>query len=350
MLLCALASAVLFSPVDGAAQDAPSDLVAEMGQRYLADEAHSAGLSIGVVHDGRMQTWHFKHAGNAGRVPDDATRYEVGSIAKTMTGLLLTRAVADGDLQLDDDVRLYLDGSYPNLEFQGMPVRVLHLANMTSALPDNLPDLSHLNPDPGRFRHAQALESYGKVEFLRDLHDVSPNATPGEQVAHSNLAAQLLIYVLEHATGQNYRALLAREIERPLEFGAGSAPMFHGFDAEGRSAAPLPTAHFGSRYSLGDMLRYASLQLDETDSAVKASHEPSWFTLDRTVGVAMPWIVTFLPEGGRRLHYSGGTWGFSSYIAVYPERKLGIVLLANNSSDTAQRQMGEIAGRIASQQ
>jgi CubicO group peptidase (beta-lactamase class C family) len=350
MLACALASVALFSSVGGSAQSAQPDLVAELGQRYLAEETHSAGLSIGVVRDGRVQTWHFKHSESAGPAPDDDARYEVGSIAKTMTGLLLTRAVVDGELRLDDDVRLHLDGSYANLQYQGMPVRVRHLANMTSALPDNLPDLSALDPDPGRFRHAQALAGYGKVEFLRDLRDVSPNAAPGEQVAHSNLAAQLLIYVLEHATGQSYEALLAREIERPLEFGAGSAPLLQGIDGEGRSAAPLPTAHFGWRYSLDEMLRYVSLQLDEADPAVKASHEPSWFTLDRTTGVAMPWIVTFLPEGGRRLHYSGGTWGFSSYIAVYPERKFGIVVLANNSSDTAQRRMGEIAARVASQE
>lgn len=66
--------------------------------------------------------------------------------------------------------------------------------------------------------------------------------------------------------------------------------------------------------------------------------------------VAMPRIVTFLPDGGRRLHYSGGTWGFSSYMALYPERKLGIVVLSNNTSDTAQRRLGEIAGRIAAAQ
>lgn len=349
MLPCALASVALFLSA-GAVAQAQSDLVAELGERYLAEELHPAGLSIGVVRDGRLQTWHFGHAATDGPSPDDNTRYEVGSIAKTMTGLVLTRAVAAGKLRLEDDVRLHLDGSYPNLEYQGVPVRVLHLANMTSALPDNLPDLSALDPDPGRFRHAQALASYGKPEFLRDLRDVSPNGVPGEQVAHSNLAAQLLIYVLEHATGQSYEALLAREIGGPLGFTDGPGPLLPGIDGEGRSAAPNPTAHFGWRYSLGEMLRYASLQLDESDPAVKASHEPSWYTLDRATGVAMPWIVTFLPEGGRRLHYSGGTWGFSSYIALYPERKLGIVLLANNSSQTAQRRMGEIAGKIASQE
>jgi CubicO group peptidase (beta-lactamase class C family) len=334
----------------GAGVSAGTPLVAELAQGYIEEEAESAGLSIGIIRDGRIETWHFGNADGRGGAPGDATRYEVGSITKTMTGLILARAVAEGHLRLEDDVRLHLQGDYPKLEYEGAPVRVLHLANMTSALPDNLPDLSGIEPDPGRFRRAATLAGYGTADFLHDLREVAPAGTPGESVAHSNLAAQLLIYVLEHATGLEYEALLTREIEGPLGIDRSEPSVLPGFDGEGNAAAATPAAQFGWRYSISDMLRYAALQLDEGDGAVHASHQPSWFTLDRSMGVAMPWIVTFLPEGGRRLHYSGGTWGFSSYMALYPERKLGIVVLSNNTSDTAQRRLGEIAGRIAAAQ
>jgi CubicO group peptidase (beta-lactamase class C family) len=334
----------------GAGVSAGTPLVAELAQGYIEEEAESAGLSIGIIRDGRIETWHFGNADGRGGAPGDATRYEVGSITKTMTGLILARAVAEGHLRLEDDVRLHLQGDYPKLEYEGAPVRVFHLANMTSALPDNLPDLPGNEPDPGRFQRAAILAGYGKADFLRDLHEFAPSATPGESVAHSNLAAQLLIYVLEHATGLEYEALLAREIEGPLGIDRSEPSVLPGFDGEGNAAAATPVAQFGWRYSISDMLRYAALQLDEGDAAVHASHQPSWFTLDRSMGVAMPWIVTFLPEGGRRLHYSGGTWGFSSYMALYPERNLGIVVLSNNTSDTAQRRLGEIAGRIAAAQ
>src|SRR5688572_31795963 len=115
----------------GAAAPAQAPLVKELGQGYLSEEAEPAGLTIGLIRDGRLQTWHFGDVDGAGGVPNDATRYEVGSITKTMTGLILTRAVAEGHLQLEDDVRLHLRGGYPRLEYQGAPVRVLHLANMT---------------------------------------------------------------------------------------------------------------------------------------------------------------------------------------------------------------------------
>lgn len=323
--------------------------IAAMGAEYLAAEPHAAALSIGVLRDGTTRFHHFGSIEIDGAVPDAETRYEIGSIAKTFTGLVLTRAVAAGKLSLDDDVRRYLDGDYPGLQFEGTPVRVRHLADMTSALPDNLPDLSALAPDPGRFERARRLASYSKADFMRDLRNVSPGAKPGDGVGHSNTAAQLLIYVLERAWGASYGEILAREIERPagIRPGAAEPAPIPGHDDEGRVAAALPTSSFGWRYSPRDMLRYAALQLDERDAAVKASHEGSWFTLDRKNAVALPWIVTFLPDGQRRLHYSGGTFGFSSFMALYPERKLAIVLLVNNASDTAQDRLGKIAERIA---
>jgi D-alanyl-D-alanine-carboxypeptidase/D-alanyl-D-alanine-endopeptidase len=323
--------------------------VAVMGAEYLAAEPHSAALSIGILRDGVMHFHHFGAVHDGGAAPDDTTRYEIGSITKTFAGLVLTRAVAAGKLGLDDDVRRYLDGDYPELQFEGAPVRVRHLANMTSALPDNLPDLSALAPDPGRFERARALAAYSKSDFMRDLRKVSPGAKPGDGVGHSNAAAQLLIYVLERACGAPYEELLAREIERPAGIAAAAAGQLAvpGHDAEGRMTAALPTSSFGWRYSPQDMLHYATLQLDERDAAVRASHEGSWFTLDRKNAIALPWIVTFLPDGQRRLHYSGGTFGFSSFMALYPERKLAVVLLANNASDTAQDRLGKIAERIA---
>lgn len=318
--------------------------VRALGDTYLAAE-EGVGLSIGVIAGGESRTFHFGVAARGGPSPSDGTAYEIGSIAKTMTGLLLARAVLAGRASLQDEARRWLDGAYPRLEYGGEPVRLIHLANMTSALPDNLPDLSALLPDPGRFATARALAAYTRAQFLEDLRTLAPRERPGANVAHSNLAARLLIYALERIEGGFYHEILARELVGPLRMlGAGEAT---GYDAEGREAAATPREAFGDRYSTAAMLRYAALQLEESDPSVRLSHQGTWFTLDRRNEVAMPWIVTNLPGGGRRLHYSGGTFGFASYMALWPERGIAIILLANKASDTAQGRMGEIAARLA---
>lgn len=314
------------------------------GAEYLAAEK-GVGLSIGIVYDGKFTSWQFGSIAKGGPAPIADTAWEIGSISKTITSLLLARAVVSGKARLDDDVRKYLDGDWPKLEFGGEPVRLLHLASMTSALPDNLPDLSGIGADPGRFRTARAIAAYGKVDFLADLRKISPSRRPGEDVAHSNVAAQLLIYVVERIYSAPYETLLAREIEQPLGFAATSPAT--GYDAEGNATAALPREKFGWRYSTNDMLRYAALQLNEKDPAVALSHKGTWFTLDRKTAVALNWISTDLPGGGRQLRTSGGTFGFASVLHLYPERRLGIVLLANRATPAAQGKLAEIAGDIA---
>lgn len=338
--------AVWLAPMPALAEPPPAfdAEVRALGDAYMTAEA-GMGLSIGVLEDGRTHIFNFGRVARNGSPPTADTAYEVGSIAKTMTGLLLARAVLAGRANLQDEVRRWLDGPYPRLEFEGEPVRLLHLANMTSALPDNLPDLSGLLPDPGRFATARAAAAFTKAQFLEDLRALSPRERPGASVAHSNLAARLLNFALERIDGAPYDAILARELEDPLVMTAADEAT--GYDSEGRETAATPRDAFGYRYSTAAMLRYAALQLDESDPAVRLAHEGTWFTLDRRTSVAMPWIVASLPEGGRQLRYSGGTYGFAAYMALWPERGLAIVILANKSSDTAQGRMGEMAGRIA---
>jgi D-alanyl-D-alanine-carboxypeptidase/D-alanyl-D-alanine-endopeptidase len=342
-LLPLLAVSVLAGPAN--AQDATlAPKIAEAARIYLEQEK-GTGLAIGIVRDGRTSFHNFGSSARGAIPVTEQTEFEIGSVAKTMSGLMLARAVLAGKADLNDDVRKYLDGAFPKLEFAGEPVRLLHLANMTSALPDNLPELFALEPDPGRFKRAAALAAYGKAHFMADLRKIAPREKPGASVGHSNAAAQLLNYVLERIYGMPYETILQREIGKPLGFTAGQDAT--GYDGNQRQAAVLPRQHFGDRYSMADMMKYAALQLDERDPAVALSHKGSWFTLDRKTYIGLTWIVSEVPEGGRLIRYSGGTWGFSSAMMLFPERRLAIVLMANNASDTAQDRLTAIATLLA---
>lgn len=52
----------------------------------------------------------------------------------------MANAVLEHKLSLDDDVRMYLQEDYPNLQYNGHPIRVRHLLSHTSGLPNMLPD------------------------------------------------------------------------------------------------------------------------------------------------------------------------------------------------------------------
>ena len=97
-------------------------------------------------------------------------------------------------VSLDDDIRKYLEESYPNLEYQGKPIRLVNIMNWTSELPNNIPDFSNLvgkvAPDSLPLRIVAMNEHYTKQDFLRDLHQVKLDTPPGSTPWHSNAANQ----------------------------------------------------------------------------------------------------------------------------------------------------------------
>ena len=104
----------------------------------------------------------------------------------------------------------------------------------------------------------------------------------------------------------------------------------------------------GLRYSTDALLRYATWQLVERDASVKLAHQSTWFTPDKRQSVAMYWIVSETPRG-RRLQYSGGTYGFASMVALLPEAKLAIVLLSNKAAEGAQDTLRALSAEIVEQ-
>lgn len=124
--------------------------------RATADEAYAAvqasvtdfvrrgnvdGMSVAVIRDGRMRFYNAGVSVRDGDIPvTEFSVYEIGSISKTFTGLLLAHAFIEGRASQSDDVRQYLPPGYDNLQRDDRPIRLIDLVDTTSALPDNLPD------------------------------------------------------------------------------------------------------------------------------------------------------------------------------------------------------------------
>ena len=73
-----------------------------------------------------------------------------------------------GKISLTADIRRYLPGQYPNLVYQGQPIRVADLVNLTSGLPDNVPELAlapGMPPDSLAFHLARVLPTYSSAQF-----------------------------------------------------------------------------------------------------------------------------------------------------------------------------------------
>jgi CubicO group peptidase (beta-lactamase class C family) len=301
--------------------------------RFVSED-RSDGLAIGVVHCGR-ESFILRGVGNRedGRQVAADTVFEIGSVSKTLTSLLLAQAVTEGRLRLEDDVRRHLPGRFDHLQGQdGTPVTLGQLADTTSGLPDYLPDNDAL---------------------LRDLRQARLRYRPGTQAAHSNAAAQLLGFILARTYGKPYAELLLDKIETPagMRDGAALAPEGRaatGYDVQRRVMPPyrgeslMPAG--GLRYSAEDMARYLRLMLASGNPAVRLS-QTTRFTESADRRIAFSWVVSMPRPGLRKYHLSGGTFGSSSYVEFYPSLGYGVALLTNRATSQTQDELQEIAQR-----
>jgi serine-type D-Ala-D-Ala carboxypeptidase/endopeptidase len=330
--------------------------VRDLGRQWL-ERNDGIGLTVGIYDNGQRHFYNFGSTQLDGnRPPTQDTIYEIGSISKTLAGQLLARALVEGRASLNDEVEKYLGAPYPNLANGGEKIRLIHLANMTSQLVDNVPDLTQVRKvadEPLATTRMRVIGNYTREEFLAQLHRVAPRTVPGSAPAHSNVASMLLGVVLEKIYGESFDTILTREIEKPLRMGSGTQPnvklLARGYTQDNEElpgfTARMAWPSSSLRYSADDLLRYASWQLVERDASVKLAHQPTWFTLDRRQSVALYWIVTETPRG-RRLHYSGGTYGFSSIVDLYPQANLALVALSNKASDGAQDTLRNLAAEL----
>uniref|UniRef100_B0T2W5 Beta-lactamase n=1 Tax=Caulobacter sp. (strain K31) TaxID=366602 RepID=B0T2W5_CAUSK len=344
------------SALSGAAHAAAVDpigtLVADFVRAGKAD-----GLSAAVVRGGRARFHNAGVIAQDTRAPaTERSVYEVGSISKTLTGLLLAHAIGEGKAAATDDVRQYLPPGYDNLERDGRHVRLIDLVDTTSALPDNLPDwrqaVGGAKPAEIPFIAAKLLEGYTSQKLLADLKTASLVDKPGAVPRHSNVASQVVAIVLERLYGRPYAALLAQYIERPLGMASGAAQpppalLVKGYGPDG-SATPALTepvirAAGGLRYSAADMARYIAAQLAARDPAIALTHQPAWGSPD-TGAIGFHWMIAKTVDSQTYLRHSGGTFGFSAYCDFYPGQDYGVVLLANRSgAQDALQALGDAA-------
>ncbi len=335
-------------------------VVNESANKFMSDQ-HSVGLSVGIIKDGRSWTYNFGEVEKGtNRPPGQHTIYELASITKTFTGVLLAQAVVEGKVKLDDDVRRYLDGSYPNLEFEGKPIKLFHLINHTSRLPFVMPDRPELfrNPDPYELpKILTAIESkYTRKDFYEDLHKVKIDKAPGTEFRYSNSAAQLLGYILERIYGMPYEQLVLKKIAKPLGMtetkitltAAEKKRLAKGHYDNGSIAlyGTLQTQAAGAlRSSVSDMLKYIKYHLNGGDEVISLSHQTTWGDF-KYYASGLNWQMNKTSGGHTRIWQSGGSFGFSSYCVIFPELRLGIVLLSNESDQNSQGRLSAMADEI----
>ena len=313
--------------------------------------------SIGVVYQGQAFIRHSgdMEAGKSGP-PTDATLYEIGSLSKTLTGTLMANAVLERRLGLDDDVRRYLQGDYPNLQYHGEPIRIRHLLSHTSGLPNMLPERANTVladfTDQRTPRELNAIYAgYGKAEFFRDLHAVEIRQAPGKDYAYFSTGTELAAHILETVYKRDYESLLRGFVQesaamtglriRPNEEEA--ARLAVGYHSDNPvPTTPMPQLPWGAsgnvKATVPEMVEYLRFQL-AGGPVVTESHR-ALVEFDPEFSIGYFWnIVSGDRLKGVYYAHHGGVPRSQCYIYILPKYDLGIFVITNQSGDQTAHAM-----------
>lgn len=310
----------------------------------------------GVIYvNGESYQFHFGTLLN-GKQANNQTLYEIGSITKTYTGLILSQAVYDKKVHLDDDIRNYLDGDYPNLQLSNnVPITLRHLITHTSGLP--LIIHCYKNGQTTAEQIA-CFETFTKDDFFEKLTNVKLIDKSGKNYHYSGVGIQLVGYILEGVYQLSFQELFEKYVfSRSEEQNTFSELKYDensnisvGKDSNNVSM-PLINGFYkyagGLKSSTSSMLSYIIMYLKNEDSVVEQAM--NLLAGNNRYGRAFAWNTYNYDRNRKMLYHNGSTLGHSSWIALYPNQKIGIFLVTNVMTENSQNQLNEISNKIIDQ-
>lgn len=325
---------------------------------------YNAGFVVGLIGPGGIRYRGFGHTRLPdGPVPDERTVFEIGSITKVFTALLLADMAESGELELSDEVGDYLPAEIELLERNGRRMTLLHLATHTSALPRLPGNIIPVDPANPYARYTPRL----LYEFLSVYQ---PAREIGSSYEYSNLGYGLLGHGLARRAGMDYGQLVSERIAGPLGLeDTRTEPTDSMRDrlARGYSGGievsswdiPDPFAGAGALLSTAaDMARFVAANMGLVDlplrsamdstapsatdstpgaavdstlrSAMQVTQRPRVPTDSPDMRVGLGWHIT-QGEGPTIIWHNGGTGGYRSFIGFTADSTAGVVVLSNSN-------------------
>jgi len=329
---------VILGSAAASAQHFPSDENLMTLIQSRVDEGRAVGIVLGLMEaDGTTRIVSYGDAGSYARPLGEKSVFEIGSITKVFTGILLADMAARGEVSLTDPVAKYLPEGVTMPSRGGREITLLDLSTHYSALPrlpDNFSPSDAANPYAD-YTVKQMYTFLSGYELTRDI---------GSEHEYSNLGVGLLGHVLARVSGGSYESLVRERILKPLGMTRTGIVldedmqnwMANGHDQEGNVVAlwDIPTfAGAGAlRSDAGDMLVFLAANTGPAETqlerSMRDSHEEQQ-RLNESRAIGLNWVVQYV-EDEKILWHNGGTGGFRTFIGFDPAKSVAVIVLTNS--------------------
>ena len=340
----------------------PFEVMTNLFDDYAANtlqENTINSLAVAVYKDGKnYHNYYGAIDKNSNRKPNDSTLYEIASISKVFAGSLAARAVVEGKISLDHDVRTHLDGAYPNLEFEGQPIKIKHLLSHTLGFEEKNPKiLSKIYKETGQGLYENRPIEYGVNDFLKELESMKLDKAPGTFYEYSSVGPELISIILEKVYNKSYGDLLTgffKEIGMHntymQDYERNQENLITSYE-NGKLAPidrnPLLGGAAGIISTLPDLIKFMQFQLESGDPLIKESTR-ELFKDDEGEHMGYLWDMGVAEKEGFYYQKSGTSKRVQSIILICPDTNYGMILIMNNVSDEAMGDWARLYNRIES--
>ncbi|WP_343318715.1 serine hydrolase domain-containing protein [Sphingobacterium multivorum] len=313
--------------------------VDSVANAYLKQQ-NTQSLAIGILKNGQTKTYFYGETAKGNQTaPTKTSTYEIGSLSKVFTAILLSNLVEEGTITLDQPIALFLpDTLKKNEELSKITFQML--ANHTSGLPrlpDNLDKVKGFNEnDPYKTYDKKALYSY--------LASFKNTKKPGEEYEYSNLGYAVLGDIICSIYKKSYDQLVKDIICKPLEMNNTFQVLdpkrkdtFKVYNKDGQEVIPWSFDAFGPagglKSTLEDLLKFANAQFKMPQTPLEnamANTRLFTFFLPPDTDLGLAWHMNLIDDLTVYWH-NGGTAGSSSYLALSPDKKSGVIILSNSA-------------------
>lgn len=322
----------------GAAAQALSDSAARAAIEARVEAGMGVGIVAGLLDAGGARVVAWGQSGN-GRALDGKTVFEIGSITKVFTSLILADMVRKGEVALDDPVAKYLPSTVKVPARNARLITLLDLATQSSGLPRMPANFAPRDPaNPyADYTEAQLYDFLSRYELPRD---------PGASYEYSNLGFALLGQALARRAGKPWAELVRERVVAPLGLRDTRVSLVPAMmsrlasgHADGKPAASWDLGVFepagALRSTADDMLRFIRAAMDTAGPLApvfRATEQSRRVITPGRLEIGLGWHILHI-NGHDIIWHNGGTGGYHAFAGFEPATGRGVVLLANSTDD-----------------
>jgi D-alanyl-D-alanine-carboxypeptidase/D-alanyl-D-alanine-endopeptidase len=323
----------------GLCETAPeTESIRAMLKQTVGANEKVVGMVAVTVDERGIPKATFGSSGVPGLALGSDTVFEIASITKVLTSLLLVEMVRRGEVAFNDPVAKYLPASL-TLHQRGRPITLLDLASYTSGLP-NMPD----NMPPKWWTLPNPMVDYTERKLYEFLSSYVPEYEPGIRYEYANLGFGLLGVALARRAGKSYEELMIERVCNPLglyhtRITLSDDMRRHLVQPHDKELKPTPLwdmqAMAGGGAFRSDakdltMFLKACMGLKQTPLSASIARLVETRTPTRLAGTeaALGWFITSAKDE-EFVWKTGGSGGCNSFIGFSTRNHRGAVVLSN---------------------